>query len=361
MNRDDESLLSAFLDGELDTPQRLRVEAALLEDPALVERLQELAAVRSLVGGLPRPTVAVDLAPAVCGRIEAAPGFRLRRALRSGPNRARLLAAGAGLAAAAALLVAIAPSFAPRPSSERPMNHESERLTATHLAPARPTPIEPDPDEDAPGPAVAAVSPVVPDDAREIAQRDRLRGLLDTPSVARLMILVDELNPAELARVEGALNETGRAEPVRGELTIGQGIVVDPEQPGQAVVYVVVMDDRELADFRRNLRRQGAGTAVKEDQARPEVVTQLADLGPIRFTEGTPVPGLKPPPDHISGTLAKRDPTADIPPGGQERGPENITAVPEPDQPEPSPPTDPSSGTRRVYLVWVTARTPKAS
>ncbi|MBX6314748.1 MAG: zf-HC2 domain-containing protein, partial [Isosphaeraceae bacterium] len=46
MNLDDESLLSAYLDGELDPARRLAVEAALLSRPQLAARLQDLARVR---------------------------------------------------------------------------------------------------------------------------------------------------------------------------------------------------------------------------------------------------------------------------------------------------------------------------
>ncbi len=55
MNLDDESLLSAYLDGELDAEGRSAVEAALLSDAGLSDRLRELSAVRDLIAGLPRP------------------------------------------------------------------------------------------------------------------------------------------------------------------------------------------------------------------------------------------------------------------------------------------------------------------
>ena len=48
MNPNEESLISAYLDGELDPPRRMKVEAALLADPKLAERLQELSCVRGL-------------------------------------------------------------------------------------------------------------------------------------------------------------------------------------------------------------------------------------------------------------------------------------------------------------------------
>jgi hypothetical protein len=354
MNLDDESLLSAFLDGELEPAQQLRIEAVLLEDPRLAERIQELAAVRMVVGSLPRPTVEVDLAPAVCARIETSPGFRIRRALRSSPVRSRLLTAGVVLATAAALLVAVAPSFTPRPAPDPRATAPGEYLVATQPAAASPSADEPA--VAAPAPlATPPVAAAVLDDPRALAHRERFRSLLDSPSVRQLTILVDSLSPGELAKVEGALNETGRAQAVRGEIRIGQGIVIDPDRPGEAVVYLVVMDGREAADFRKNLDRQGAPEIVRDEEARPEVVTQLADLGGVLWSDGSPVPGLRTPPDHLGGTLAQRDPALEsgpLVPGGSP-APEELPIA---EQPGPAPADDPTHGPRRVYLVWVMAR-----
>ena len=52
MNVIDDSLISAYLDGELDPPRRLTVETALLNDPKLSERLNELSCVRGFVSGV---------------------------------------------------------------------------------------------------------------------------------------------------------------------------------------------------------------------------------------------------------------------------------------------------------------------
>src|SRR4051812_35968358 len=69
MNPEDDPFLSAYLDGELDPAQRAEVESALLSNPALAERLRQLAAVRDLVANLPRPSPREDLSGAVLARI----------------------------------------------------------------------------------------------------------------------------------------------------------------------------------------------------------------------------------------------------------------------------------------------------
>src|SRR4051812_32724724 len=67
---DDESLLSAYLDGELDPAPRFEVETASLTAPRLAEELHELAGVRDVLAGLSRPGTPRDLAVAVCERID---------------------------------------------------------------------------------------------------------------------------------------------------------------------------------------------------------------------------------------------------------------------------------------------------
>ena len=81
MTIDDDSLLSAYMDGQLGPDQQLVVESALVSDPQLGEELRSLTAVRDLLAGLPRPA-AVDVTARVRARI---PGkSRLQRILASG-------------------------------------------------------------------------------------------------------------------------------------------------------------------------------------------------------------------------------------------------------------------------------------
>ncbi|WP_158633430.1 anti-sigma factor family protein [Tautonia sociabilis] len=95
MSQFDETLLSAYLDDELDPESRREVEEAMRADPRLSRELGELARVRGLVEGLRRPLEAPDVSGEVLARI----------ALERAPTRALPPIAAASALAAAALLV----------------------------------------------------------------------------------------------------------------------------------------------------------------------------------------------------------------------------------------------------------------
>jgi len=129
MNLDDESLLSAYLDGELDARRRVEVEAALHADPHLTRRLGDLTATRDLVAGLCRPAAPADLAASILARLPR-PHRGSPRLLRFPP----LLALGAAAGLTAGILIA---GFLTRPG---------ENVQIAQHAPAPPggpVPIDP--------------------------------------------------------------------------------------------------------------------------------------------------------------------------------------------------------------------------
>ena len=102
MSSVDDTFLSAYMDGQLDSDQQQVVESALVASPELAENLRALAAVRELVAGLPREACA-DISPQVMRRIR---GLNRSRSLFT-PSRAwvaptRRVAAVAGIFTVAA-------------------------------------------------------------------------------------------------------------------------------------------------------------------------------------------------------------------------------------------------------------------
>ena len=70
MTIDDESFLTAYMDGQLDAEQHQRVEAAVAASPHLAEKLRGLSTVRDMVAGLPHNGW-VDVSSRVVQEIEA--------------------------------------------------------------------------------------------------------------------------------------------------------------------------------------------------------------------------------------------------------------------------------------------------
>ncbi len=110
MNRDEDTILSAYLDGELDADLQQRFESALASDARLADELRSLALLRGLVSSLPREN-SVDVSRQVMERVHAArparPRFAIAASLRSGAGRVRIPAPARYTAAAAAIMLAV--------------------------------------------------------------------------------------------------------------------------------------------------------------------------------------------------------------------------------------------------------------
>ncbi len=79
-----------------------------------------------------------------------------------------------------------------------------------------------------------------------------------------------------------------RRTPSYGRFTVSQGIIVDPEHPGEATVYAVVMDAQELSALRAKLL-EAFPANVEEAEPKPEVVTELAEVGRVSVFPGVTV------------------------------------------------------------------------
>lgn len=373
MNVEDESLLSAYLDNELTPAQRLSVEDALLADARLAERLQQLAAVRSTIAGLPRPLVGRDISSLVVERAEALPVVRFRRMLDSGSTRRRLTLTGSCFGAAAAVLLAaslwpvrpqpgagldfangttpsaeVATNGAATVDGPEPLDSQlAQAETTVHRA------LEPTPAPDA-----------TPGDSEDL---DKVREYLGRGDVRRLMVVLDTITPSSLEQVRGAIQETGRADPILGELRIAQGIEIDPERPEDAVVFLVVLDDHEFHHLSENLRRHNLEPDLDERALASDVVTQLASrVDVVNLSPGLPAPALRPVPHeslgplHLATKAAGELGTDGAPARGDQDDAERPVGEADPAVEDvlPVSPATPSQPTDRVYLVWIATPRP---
>jgi hypothetical protein len=372
MNFEEETFLTAYLDDELDPDQRLGVDSAMLSDPRLFEDLRDLTVVRDLVSGLARPAPAVDVSGTVVATIrrrrDAGPMARV-----IGTTAAAWTSRVAALVSAAAALVVTASIGVQGPAPAAP--GVGVVLKGQHK-------IRPDLVSSAPVAAADhrrgladAKTPaadsrhlaLTPDDNRREEENREIRSLLESPNLRKVFIVTDILGGDAGRQVGDLIEKTPRRSSTYGRFTVSQGIVFDPDHPGEATVFAVVMDDQELGQFRAKLA-DSFHDSFREADARPEVVTELAEVGQVSVFHGTPVANVyvpEGPSPALKSELSGRRPngfslTAESPgvdplrdvPVTSDNFTDRVVSNSRPRSPRPSPvrrsKTDPS-----VVLVWV--------
>ncbi len=328
----DDSVLSAYLDGELDVSRRLQVESALLSSPRLAARLRELSRSREALQLLPRPAAPRDLAGAVLAGIGV---LDIERDRRTRLRRRTLQWSLAGLpAAAAAVLLAWAvgrPGDATLiPAGVVPRGAGPIAVRTPDEPPASPAVAEP--------PAPAAV--VAAMEAVESPERARLRALLGQGDVRRLVVAVSALDAAGLRPVDAAIGLTPRAHPELARIEL------EPGEADAAVVYALVLDAFELAGLRGQLAEQLKRPAEEliDVPAEAPLVAQVESASTIAIETG----------QAAATAIAQALPDADALLARQLPLPTARSL----DRPAPAPiatvPVGPvPSGPRSVYLIWI--------
>jgi hypothetical protein len=384
MNLDDESLLTAYLDDELDEPQRRAVEAALLADPALAARLDDLRRVQGLVAGLSRPGTEFDLAWPVVAKLDARRPDVWVLPFRARPIRKpSLFAMVSSLLIAASVFVNVQLALRPRPLPPGVVTLTA--LPPSQVRPVRPLPestetklaqIETAPTASADRAATSSAKALVSGpDASEIKnehERQRLLDYLDDATVRRIFVTGDKLETAA-SDVDEAVKNSGRRTPVYGRITVNQGIIVDPEEPGGAIVFILVMNETELNALRDRIETKLKMDVEEEGETPASVVTLLADIGQVDVVYGSPLPQVQPLPSNMAFSLAMRkDEAKDV--AGEldpQTGVVRPTPVPLPAaapgaansgapangvDPHPGPATPTNPDARTTVLVWVRSR-----
>lgn len=313
MNLDDETRLSAYLDGELEPGERLEVEAALLSDPALAGRLRALERVCELVGGLPHPAAPFDLAGELTARLRARRRRRPAAWLRAHPWRAGAFAT----AAAAVLGVLLIPTTGGRPARPAARPAPATVARATPAPPAAPKVRRERPDATAR--AAPAASGVATAPAAAGGDATRLGDWLDSPNLTRCFLVTDVVGGKASEQVGKLVEDMPRLDPSFGRLTIAQGIVIDPKHPGAATVFALVLNDQELKQFRDELRRSFPD-GYEERAPDPEMVTQLAQIGDVAVLPGKAVAALEAPAEAQGGIAALKSRPGDRP-DAEDEGP----------------------------------------
>ncbi len=329
MNLDDESQISAFLDDELDPGERLLVAWSIESSPDSARQLADLKAAGALVGGLERPAIPRDLSVAIA--LEIASSKKPRR--RSLTQAGRFAAAIGGVGALAASLM-LAVTLLHRSLHDDP----NPRLVTLDAPPAHRTnpnhSSESIPQAPSSHPAVStrqgSTDPIAPSVSTALARSGQDQGfaksrvpvepagvegpeparpaqvdaMLGHRKVLRALIVTDVLERTK-TRVRSLIEGDGGLEAEFGQITLAQGIVVDPDQPGEAEVYSVVMDSQGCQPFLDRLRREFPSIKV-EDEPEPSLVTQLTEVGQVALFSRVRPAQLGSPPGEFSTVVAAK-------------------------------------------------------
>ena len=305
MSSDDDTFLSAYMDGQLDSDQQHLVDSALVSSPELADRLRALTVVRDLVFGLPREA-GVDVTPMVMSRI------RLRRRSRSlfSPSRpwnsqARRAAAVAGiltLAAGLMLVVALTTYSRSRghraPTASAPVTRQCDRrfevgrgdgggegigpnrCAGTAIVLIRDGSHTPGRVQHARVPR-SSTPPRAPNADRQPAPGDLelCRRLLDNSYQRRFFMIKSGRDGKAQQQVASVVEHTTRFGFFK--ITVSQGIVIDPRHPEEATVFALLVNPKELDRLRDQLK-VALPDLVEEPSADPKIVTQLADIGHVQ-------------------------------------------------------------------------------
>jgi hypothetical protein len=320
---DDESLLSAYLDGELGREEHEAVESCLSADPHLAETLRGLIGVRDLLADLSRP-IAGDATREVMLRLgESRAGFRLRP-WRSVKHPIRWVAASVAAAAVVGLLVVsavqrqdhragpVAQNQAkPDPNDRAALGEHGQepagagRSTADQVGSSvsETTPVARARTERERGPALNVPQALAMEDDQG-NETARIRALLDDPRLRRTFFVTDQIDQPALKNVASVVEQTTRLDYFK--ITIAQGIVIDPRHPDQATVFALVLDESELATLRGRLQN-AFKDQVREDDVDPGVAALLTDIGQVASFPPNPIGNVIIPEERLSALLVKAD------------------------------------------------------
>jgi hypothetical protein len=314
MKLDDESLLSAYLDGQLDPDQNRAVESALLSNPQLSDQLRTLTGLRDLVGGLSRD-VSVDVSFAVLERIRSPRRcwVRLPATIPWPPVRDRVLRAADLLGIAASIIfivVTVALTIPPapphrganargNPTHQAVASNDTTPVTSSHSIRVPAVADSPNPTSSSSSssesrePGTVKISDIPRtisngeiNDLAEDRELEDVRKMLDNPNLQRRFFLVrGGRDGTAQQQVATFVEQTTHFNFYK--ITISHGIVIDPRHPEEATVFALLVNPKELDNLKKQLNAALPDT-VEETDDDPRTVMQLADIGQVHYCPVTP-------------------------------------------------------------------------
>jgi hypothetical protein len=333
MTLDDESLLSAHMDGELDEAQQRLVESSLVSEPRLAEKLRQFHVLRDLVASLPREAPA-DAIPQVMYRIRSRLWLRtqLARSLGKSAVPQRLARAAGIFCLAAGLLVAVVWSFSQvsrirdgdgagrEPGTNLASRQESLTTSTTNLEPgtldkSQPSSLSSIHSEGAPGEVAVEDhsfrrSPGESETRRATGEVESVSDYLDNPNLRRVFRVKDSSDGTAQDRVARVVEQTTRL--TFYKLTVPEGMAIDPRHPAGTTVFALVVNAGELESLGKRLR-VALPDRVEEADVEPQVVMQLAEIEQVAAFRPAPSGEVVIPRDELAVKHVLRPGAADMP------------------------------------------------
>ncbi len=125
---------------------------------------------------------------------------------------------------------------------------------------------------------------------RESGGLEHVSQYLDNPDLRRVFLIDDVSDGAIQKQVANVVEETTRFNYI--QITIANGIVIDPRRPSGATVFALVVTASELDTLRARLR-ETLHDQVEDVPVDPTVVTQLADIGQVKACPPSPAGGVE--------------------------------------------------------------------
>ena len=395
MNPDDDLLLNAYVDGELPPDQRSRLESAMRSVPEWTERAREIHRVGEIVGGLSRPAAARDQSPEIMAEL-----YRRRSVFHwigwfERPLIAKslvLFGAAASLVACAAIGLALSTRALNGPDAHfqyAGVIHPSKNGEAKTIDPSAPINSTASPASSARATDDKLAGHGTEADSKTMARRasnpdaDQVRRLLQSPNLTTRFVVTDVVGGDAPASVGRYLRKAGRRKDTFARITLDPGNTVDPLHPGEATVFVVVLDPRELASVRSELESRFTHRFAESKLDAP-ISERLAQLDNSLIEQGTQVANVVVPKSEPLASIAAPNPRDEakiaiiaprrpVPPSEDHQEPNDRPAEPKPKEPAADPAstlpkespapelknvaeTPPPIPRESVVLIWVKTR-----
>ncbi len=211
-------------------------------------------------------------------------------------------------------------------------------------------------------PPVSLVEVESADQRREREDRIKITRMLEKPEVRVILITTDVIDASN--QIQSLIQNDPRPTPDFGRITLRTGIVVDPNRPGSAEVFVVPVNEGGRESFVTKLREKFNQLKEEDPKSVPDLVTQLTEVGQVAIFQRPQASPLVEPPVDVRTFAVRTGSTSggDRYFSGQETG-----GVGVPDSPKHShdmatadanlfvgPPTRLKPNDPVTLLVWVT-------